>query len=125
MCCFFLVVFGVIAKIAAIIASIPECVLGGMVSFLFTNIVVSGAKILGPELNVRRNRFITAASLSVALGVALVPHWASNDLVRPAAGTANKVTRGEEEKQRGGGRGEAGRGRQAGKQAGSGGEEGS
>jgi len=91
MCCFFLVVFGIIAKIAAIIASIPECVLGGMTSFLFVNIVVSGAKILGPELEVRRNRFITAASLSVALGVALVPHWANNDLVRPAAGTANKM----------------------------------
>jgi len=42
MCCLFLVLFGIIAKIAAIIASIPECVLGGMVSFLFTNIIVSG-----------------------------------------------------------------------------------
>lgn len=91
MCCFFLVVFGVIAKIAAIIASIPDCVLGGMTSFLFVNIVVSGAKILGPELNLRRNRFIVAASLSIALGVALVPHWANNDLVRPAKGTANKM----------------------------------
>jgi hypothetical protein len=91
MCCFFLVAFGIIAKIAAIIASIPECVLGGMTSFLFCNIVVSGAKILGPELEVRRNRFIVAASISIALGVALVPHWASNDLVRPAQGTANKM----------------------------------
>lgn len=42
MCCVFLILFGVIAKIAAIIASIPECVLGGMTSFLFANIVVSG-----------------------------------------------------------------------------------
>lgn len=81
-CCGFLVSFGIIAKIAAIIASIPYCVLGGMTTFLFVNIVVSGVKILGTELSVRRNRFIVAASLAVGIGVALVPEWANNDLIR-------------------------------------------
>ena len=90
-CCLFLFLFGVIAKIAAIIASIPDCVLGGMTCFLFVNIVVSGAKILGKELDIRRNRFIVAASLSVALGVALVPHWASNDLVRAASDKSSTI----------------------------------
>ena len=89
--CGFLFLFGIIAKIAAIIASIPDCVLGGMTTFLFVNIVVSGAKILGPELNVRRSRFIVAASLAIALGVALVPAWAGNDLVRSASDKANTM----------------------------------
>ena len=88
--CVFLVAFGVIAKISAVINSIPYCVLGGMTTFLFVNIVVSGVKILGPELGVRRNRFIVAASLAIGLGVALVPQWANNDLVRSAGDVNNR-----------------------------------
>jgi len=90
-CCGFLVLFGVIAKIAAIINSIPYCILGGMTTFLFVNIVVSGIKILGPELEVRRSRFIVASSLAIGIGVALVPHWGNNDLVRAGKGTSNKL----------------------------------
>jgi len=89
-CCIFLICFGIIAKISAVINSIPYCVLGGMTTFLFVNIVVSGIKILGPELDVRRNRFIVAASLAIALGVALVPAWANNDLVRSASDVSNQ-----------------------------------
>ena len=80
--CFFLIIFGVIAKISAIINTIPYSVLGGMTTFLFVNIVVSGIGIIGPELHVRRSRFIVAASLTFGIGVALVPQWADNDLVR-------------------------------------------
>ena len=87
-----LLFFGIIAKIAAIIATIPECVLGGMTCFLFVNIIVLGVKILVTELSVRRNRFIVAAPLAVSLGVALVPAWADNDLVRTSA-TATKTTK--------------------------------
>ena len=80
--CFFLIIFGVIAKISAIINTIPYSVLGGMTTFLFVNIVVSGIGILGPELHVRRSRFIVCSSLMFGIGVALVPQWADNDLVR-------------------------------------------
>jgi len=90
-CCAFLISFGIIAKIAAIINTIPYCILGGMTTFLFVNIVVSGIKILGPDLAVRRSRFIVASSLAIGIGVALVPAWASNDLIRPGKGTTNKL----------------------------------
>ena len=33
---------GVFGKIAGIITSIPDCVLGGMTIFLFANVMVSG-----------------------------------------------------------------------------------
>ncbi|EKX39438.1 hypothetical protein GUITHDRAFT_76385 [Guillardia theta CCMP2712] len=82
-CCFFLILFGIIAKVAAVIATIPDCVLGGMTTFLFVNIVVSGVNILGPAIAVRRNRFIVCASLAVGIGVALAPQWATNALVAP------------------------------------------
>ena len=35
------------AKVAALITSIPDCVLGGVTTFLFANVVVSGIAILG------------------------------------------------------------------------------
>eukprot|EP00961_Rhodomonas_salina_P259624 3507970-Rhodomonas_salina.1 len=80
-CAFFLFLFGILAKISAIIAAIPDCVLGGMTTFLFVNIAISGLKILGPCIDDRRNRFIVAASLALGIGVALVPHWATNALI--------------------------------------------
>jgi hypothetical protein len=86
--CIYLIAFGVIAKISAIINTIPYSVLGGMTTFLFCNIVVSGIGILGPELQVRRSRFIVCSSLMFGIGVALVPQWADNDLVR-ASGDKN------------------------------------
>ena len=36
-------------------------------------------------------RFIVASSLAVAIGVALVPQWAGNDLVRAQKGTSNQM----------------------------------
>ncbi|EKX43833.1 hypothetical protein GUITHDRAFT_110286 [Guillardia theta CCMP2712] len=92
-CCGFLLAFGVIAKIAAIIASIPDCVLGGMTTFLFVNIVVSGIKILGPEIANRRNRFIVCSSLALGIGVAIVPQWATNALVQGGSSTTAKLAR--------------------------------
>ena len=62
-CAGFLIFFGIIAKIAAIIASIPDCVLGGMTTFLFVNIAVSGLKIVGNAITNRRNRSLQPPSL--------------------------------------------------------------
>ena len=53
-----------------------------MTTFLFCNIIVSGIEILGPEIHVRRSRFIVCSALMFGIGVALVPQWADNDLVR-------------------------------------------
>lgn len=75
-CCAWLMLFGIIGKFAAIILTIPNCVLGGMTTFLFTGVVVSGIHVLNLRegLN-RRNRFIAIMSIGVGMGVILVPAW--------------------------------------------------
>jgi len=52
---------------------LPDSVLGGMTTFLFASVVVSGIRILAFLPWTRRERFIVAASLSLGLGTALVP----------------------------------------------------
>jgi len=65
-----LILMGIFAKIAGVISSIPDCVLGGMTIFLFANVFVSGITLFG-ELNLksRRIRFISVLSLCVGVGV--------------------------------------------------------
>ena len=76
-CGFWLLVFGVIAKIGAWILSIPDCVLGGALTFLFANIIVSGIKLIGFHRIDRRTHYIVAASLALGVGTALVPAFSS------------------------------------------------
>ena len=54
-----------------LVASIPACVLGGMTTFLFANVIVSGITVLSKVPMTRRNRFILA--LSLGIGVAIAP----------------------------------------------------
>ncbi|KDN60443.1 putative uracil-xanthine permease [Colletotrichum sublineola] len=75
-CCFFLVVMGIFSKFAASLVAIPSSVLGGMTSFLFTAVAVSGIAIItkGVPFN-RRNRFILTAGLTLGYGATLVPNY--------------------------------------------------
>lgn len=67
-------------QIAAFFTSIPDCVLGGMTTFLFANVAVSGIKILASAGDSRRSRFIVACSMGLGLGVTIAPAWATNNL---------------------------------------------
>jgi len=70
-----LFVMGVFAKFSGIISTIPDCVLGGMTTFLFCNVFVSGLKVTaGADLDSRRNRVILAIAMGLGLGVAMVPY---------------------------------------------------
>jgi uric acid-xanthine permease len=77
-CCFFLLVMGIFAKFAAALVAIPSSVIGGMTTFLFTSVAVSGIAIIakGVPFN-RRNRFILTASLALGYGATLVPDYFS------------------------------------------------
>lgn len=78
-CCFFLVVMGVFAKFAASLVAIPSSVLGGMTSFLFTAVAVSGVAIIAKGVPFhRRNRFILTAGLTLGYGATLVPTYFGN-----------------------------------------------
>jgi uracil-xanthine permease len=75
-CCAWLMLFGIIGKFAAIILTIPNCVIGAMTTFLFTGVVVSGIHVLNlREGLTRRNRFIAIMSIGVGMGVILIPAW--------------------------------------------------
>lgn len=74
-CAFFLIVMGVFGKFSGAIVSIPDAVLGGMTSFLFTSVAVSGIKIISITDFTRRDRFLLTASLLMGFGALLVPTW--------------------------------------------------
>lgn len=77
-CAFFLVVMGIFSKFAAAIVSIPSTVLGGMTSFLFSSVTVSGIKIISSTEFTRRDRFVLTAALVPGVGSVLVPTWFDN-----------------------------------------------
>lgn len=76
-CCFFLILFGIIGKIAGAILAIPNPILGGVTTFLFTTVAVAGLSIMSKIKYTRRNRFILGLSLSFGLGNLLVPTWST------------------------------------------------
>ncbi|KAJ6096899.1 Purine permease [Penicillium sp. IBT 16267x] len=74
-CCFFLIVMGLFAKFAAALVSIPSPVLGGMTTFLFSSVGISGIRIISQIDFTRRNHFILTASFALGMGITLVPSW--------------------------------------------------
>lgn len=77
-CAFFLIIMGIFSKFAAAIVSIPKAILGGMTSFLFCAVAVSGIKIITGIEFTRRDRFILTAVLVPGFGAMLVPDWFDN-----------------------------------------------
>jgi xanthine/uracil permease len=72
-CCFFLILFGVIGKISGVFLAIPNPVLGGVTTFLFATVAVSGVRVLSFVQLTRRDRFVLAAAFSFGFGDLLVP----------------------------------------------------
>lgn len=68
---------GIFAKFAAALVAIPPAVLGGMTTFLFAAVAVSGIRIISTTPFTRRNRFILTAALALGIGATLVPNWFS------------------------------------------------
>ncbi|CAM1508572.1 Fc.00g054200.m01.CDS01 [Cosmosporella sp. VM-42] len=78
-CCFFLLIMGIFAKFAAALVAIPAAILGGMTTFLFCAVAVSGIAIIARGVPfTRRNRFILTAGLALGFGATLVPTWFSS-----------------------------------------------
>ncbi|KAK2787705.1 hypothetical protein FQN53_004728 [Emmonsiellopsis sp. PD_33] len=76
-CCMFLVIMGIFSKFAAALVAIPAPALGGMTTFLFSSVAVSGMRIISTINFTRRNRFILTAALALGMGATLVPEWFS------------------------------------------------
>jgi NCS2 family nucleobase:cation symporter-2 len=70
---------GIFAKFAAALVAIPSSVLGGMTTFLFCSVAVSGIAIISRGVPfTRRNRFILTAGLALGYGATLVPTYFNN-----------------------------------------------
>ncbi|CAC19746.1 nucleobase transmembrane transporter [Schizosaccharomyces pombe] len=74
-CAVILFFMGLFAKFAAVFVAIPSPVLGGMTTFLFSSVAVSGIAIISQIPFNRRNRFILTASMTLGMGAILVPDW--------------------------------------------------
>ena len=68
---------GIFSKFAAALVAIPNPVLGGLTTFLFSSVAVSGIRIISTVPFTRRNRFILTAAMSLGFGAILVPNWFS------------------------------------------------
>jgi hypothetical protein len=71
--CFFLIILGLFSHIGAAFASIPICVVGGVVLQAWASVFVSGMALATQDFT-RRNQFILAIALGVGIGVAMETH---------------------------------------------------
>jgi len=93
-CCVFLILFGILGKISGVflasalsvtvwlpwqnynhvlIIIVPNPVLGGVTTFLFASVTISGIRVLSYISFTRRDRFVLAAAFSFGVGDLLVP----------------------------------------------------
>ncbi len=64
---------GIFPAVGAVLATLPEAVLGGCTIMMFGNIVISGLQMIGNCGYTQRNITIAALSLSIGLGFTQVP----------------------------------------------------
>jgi xanthine/uracil permease len=62
-----------VPKVGAIIALMPNAVLGGVLLFMFGMVASVGVDIIGRNMTSRRDAVILAASLGVGLGIQAAP----------------------------------------------------
>jgi NCS2 family nucleobase:cation symporter-2 len=79
----FLIIMAMVPKVGAIIALMPNAVLGGVLLFMFGMVASVGIDIIGRSLASRRDALILAASLAVGLGIQAAPSGAF-DAIPPA-----------------------------------------
>lgn len=69
----FLILMALVPKVGAIIALMPNAVLGGVLLFMFGMVASVGVDIIGRNMTSRRDALILAASLAVGLGIQSAP----------------------------------------------------
>jgi NCS2 family nucleobase:cation symporter-2 len=69
----FLVLMALVPKVGAIIALMPNAVLGGVLLFMFGMVASVGVDIIGRNMTSRRDAVIVAAALGVGLGIQAAP----------------------------------------------------
>ena len=72
----FLIVMALIPKVGAIIALMPNAVLGGVLLFMYGMVASVGIDIIGSNMKSRRDALIVASSLALGLGIQAAPPMA-------------------------------------------------
>lgn len=70
-----LFLLGVFAKFGAWVLSIPPCVLGGMTTFLFANVIASGIKVRGDACTHKQGHLVVQANKGLPCIVAAASLW--------------------------------------------------
>lgn len=68
-----MIIAGIFPAVGAVLATLPEAVLGGCTIMMFGNIVISGLQMIGACGYTQRNITIAALSLSIGIGFTQVP----------------------------------------------------
>jgi len=69
----FLVICGLVPKVGAVVSSMPISVLGGVVILMFGMVISAGINMLSAVNWNRRSMFVMAISVSIGLGLKMVP----------------------------------------------------
>ena len=80
-CGVWMFLYGIFGKFGAFLTVIPLPVFGGMSTFLFANIAVSGIRVMTSEGIDRRARFIMAIALSFGLGTIVYPKFFTSNFL--------------------------------------------
>ena len=72
---FFLIAGGLLPKLAAVVAAMPACVLGGAAIFMFGMVATAGLRLMTKDGFTSRDMVIAALSLSFAIGLNVVPEF--------------------------------------------------
>lgn len=86
----FLIIFGFIPKVGALVTTLPDSVLGGATLILFAMIFTSGLNIIHKEVALTdRNTTIIAVAVALGLGVTFRPELVSNlpEMIRTLFGS--------------------------------------
>ncbi len=71
----FLVICGLVPKVGAVVSSMPISVLGGVVILMFGMVISAGINMLSAVNWIRRSLFVMAISVSIVLGLNIVPEF--------------------------------------------------
>ena len=68
-----IILAGIFPKISAVFTAVPKCVLGGATLLMFGTVAAAGIRIIAAQDINRKATLVLAVSLSLGLGVELMP----------------------------------------------------
>ncbi|KAM0791062.1 hypothetical protein ACM66B_004355 [Microbotryomycetes sp. NB124-2] len=77
-CALFLILAGIFGKVGSLFVAMPPSVLGGLTTFLFGSVAITGIRLLAMCHWTRRTRFILTCGMSLGFASVIKPTWFSH-----------------------------------------------